>query len=63
MWRVLPPMQDNKYNGYSDINYTDNKMTINTIGEPGSIFYLLYEFSRPIRIKYASKPIRYTNRK
>ena len=51
MWRVLPPMQDNKYNGYSDIDYTDNKMTINTIGEPGSIFYLLYEFSRPIQIR------------
>lgn len=50
MWRVLPPMQGNKYNGYSDINYTDNKMTINTIGEQGSIFYLLYEFSRPIQI-------------
>lgn len=54
MWRVLPPMQDNKYNGYSDINYTDNKMNINTIGEPGSIFYLLYEFSRPIQIRELS---------
>lgn len=54
MWRVLPPMQDNKYNGYSDINYTDNRMTINTIGEPGSIFYLLYEFSRPIQISELS---------
>lgn len=50
MWRVLPPMQDNKYNGYSDIDYTDNKMAINTIGEPGSVFYLLYEFSKPIQI-------------
>lgn len=54
MWRVLPPMQDNKYSGYSDINYTDNRMTINTIGEQGSIFYLLYEFSRPIQIRELS---------
>lgn len=54
MWRVLPPMQDNKYNGYSDIDYTDNKMTINTIGEQGSVFYLLYEFSRPIQIRELS---------
>ena len=54
MWKVLPPMQGSKYNGYSDINYTDNKMTINTIGEQGSIFHLLYEFSRPIQIRELS---------